>query len=221
MGGGREEILAALAPPLRALPYFSPSCQGTTGLLANLDFSIDGRPLSSCRRAAAARGGRRVQPRSQAAPASGGVRVVLGPQSCGWDTERPASPPCPGECLPPTPASPGREPWETQPLPPRPAPAARLGSCRSWGTCRLLRLPPGSVCVTWALPTHLPRPLPPFLHPPSQILTADGPPVHRTLGQAAYRNVGEVHVYLPPACQHTLLPLIIYMWGNRGTATAI
>lgn len=33
--------------PLRALPYFGPSCQGTTGLLTNLDFSIDGRPLSS------------------------------------------------------------------------------------------------------------------------------------------------------------------------------
>lgn len=33
--------------PLRALPYFGPSCQGTTGLLTNLDFSVDGRPLSS------------------------------------------------------------------------------------------------------------------------------------------------------------------------------
>lgn len=38
----------AYCRPLWALPYFSPSCQGTTGLLANLNFSIDGRPLSSC-----------------------------------------------------------------------------------------------------------------------------------------------------------------------------
>lgn len=34
--------------PLWTLPYFSPSCQGTTGFLTNLDFSIDGWPLSSC-----------------------------------------------------------------------------------------------------------------------------------------------------------------------------
>lgn len=41
--------------PLLALPYFSPSCQGTTGLLANLDFSIE-QPLSSCLGAATACG---------------------------------------------------------------------------------------------------------------------------------------------------------------------
>lgn len=47
MEDGKEEMPSCpRRRPLRALPYFSPSCQGTTGLLANLDFSIDG-PLSS------------------------------------------------------------------------------------------------------------------------------------------------------------------------------
>lgn len=56
MSQGEGESLAEVGPlllgkpavpsslnwrPVWALPYFSPSCQGTTGSLANLDFSID------------------------------------------------------------------------------------------------------------------------------------------------------------------------------------
>ncbi|XP_006885795.1 PREDICTED: tumor necrosis factor receptor superfamily member 19L [Elephantulus edwardii] len=43
-----SQALLASHYPLRALPYFSPSCQGTTGFLANLDFCVDGQPLSPC-----------------------------------------------------------------------------------------------------------------------------------------------------------------------------
>lgn len=61
LSGQEGEVGSANRPrchrPVWALPYFSPSCQGTTRLLANLDFSIQEQPLSSFPGAATTEGG--------------------------------------------------------------------------------------------------------------------------------------------------------------------
>lgn len=128
---GREAVPGC--PPCRplwALPYFSPSCQGTTGFLTNLDFSIDWWPLSSCLGC----GHRRGRPVSSCVSRQPGLwRLQGGPQALeplAGETEVPASHLCP------SPTSPGQQPGkpsETQIVPSSPSPANPSGLLQALG----------------------------------------------------------------------------------------
>lgn len=129
--------------PVWALSYFSPSCQGTTGSLANLDSSIDVAFVLP-----------------GVVTAEEGLSPALFPGNPGLQRQQRSHrrrnriylPPCP---------TPG------QALIPPPSPVVFLagsylysvlqGSHRSWEKCKL--------SLTWALLTSLPRPLSYTSHP--------------------------------------------------------
>lgn len=166
--------------PLRALPYFSPSCQGTTGLLANLVSLLMGGlclPASSAAAAAGARG-----PDPAVFPGNPSLWGLQGgPQAPELGDNHPPPRPAPGGHLPPPPAPRSGFPWPgalggTVPflfLPSQPF-QAPVGPGGRGGEHNLLNLQPG-----WArcdLGIAFQTPPPSYTVPPPRV--SPGPARH-------------------------------------------
>lgn len=157
--------------PLRALPYFSPSCQGTTGLLANLVSLLMGGlclPASSTTAAAGARG-----PYPAVFPGNPSLWGLQGgPQALELGDNHPPPRPAPGGHLPPPPAPRSGFPWPgalggTVPflfLPSQPF-QAPVGPGGGGGSTTFSTCSRAGLGVTWALPSR-PLPLPTPSHLP-------------------------------------------------------